>query len=211
MLRKTIRLRQGIQPELHRYSQSTFHEGTHRQAPGDSTPWRDISSPVNRFRGWWLAPAAKGSVIAAWCLTFVIGTYCFSIQQDAKGTYLLNNVLLRNLHEESQRADANAERASELQEAMRQYLADENERKRSSAALKEYVSSSERVKTGLVNYELELSRERARGNATHERNQELVKELLALRQELAQVKRDNGVLVSELEKYQRASQRVSRA
>ncbi|RNE97338.1 hypothetical protein TraAM80_09370 [Trypanosoma rangeli] len=104
----------GGELDAHRYEQTTFHEGTHRQAPGDSTPWRDFSPPLNRFKGWWLAPAAKGSMIAAWCLTVVIGAYCFSIQQDAKGTYLLINVLLRTLHEEALRADANQERALEL-------------------------------------------------------------------------------------------------
>lgn len=209
MFRKSTRLWQGIQPELHRYSQATFHEGSHRQAPGDSTPWRDVSSPINRFRGWWLAPAAKGSVIAAWCLTFVVGAYCFSIQQDAKGTYLLNNVLLRNLHEESQRANANEERAEELQEVVRQYLAEESNRKRNSSKLKEYVNSSDEIRAGIVNYELELARERGRADATHKRNQDLVKELLTVRQEVAQVRKDNATLVGEVEKLQRLLKRTN--
>lgn len=209
MLRKSARLWQGLQPELHRYSQATFHEGTHRQAPGDSTPWRDVSSPVNRFRAWWLAPAAKGSVIAAWCLTIVVGGYCFSIQQDAKGTYLLNNVLLRNLHEESQRANANEERAGELQEAIRQYLSEETNRKRNSSKLQEFAKSSDEIKAGIVNYELELARERGRADAIHERNQDLVKELTAVRQEMAQVRRDNATLVGEVEKLQRLLKRSS--
>ncbi|AYU82976.1 hypothetical protein conserved [Leishmania donovani] len=207
MMRKSARLWQGIQPELHRYSHATFHEGTHRQAPGDSTPWRDVSSPVNRFRAWWLAPAAKGSVIAAWCLTCVIGAYCFSIQQDAKGTYLLNNVLLRNLHEESQRANANEGRAGELQEAMRQYLSEEKSRKRSAAKLEEYVASSEKMKAGIVNYELELVRERGRADAAHERNQQLLRELMSVRREMAQVQKDNATLVMEVEKLQRLLKR----
>ncbi|KAI5689248.1 hypothetical protein MNV84_07395 [Leishmania braziliensis] len=206
-MKKSVHLWQGIQPELHRYSHATFHEGTHRQAPGDSTPWRDVSSPVNRFRAWWLAPAAKGSVIAAWSLTCVIGAYCFSIQQDAKGTYLLNNVLLRNLHEESQRASANEERAGALQEAMRQYLAEETSRKQNTANLAEYVASSKKMKAGIVNYELELVRERGRADATHERNQKLVKELLAARQEVARVQKDNATLVGEVEKLQRLLKR----
>jgi hypothetical protein len=209
MLKKNTRVLQGIQPELHRYSQATFHEGTHRQAPGDSTPWRDVSSPINRFRAWWLAPAAKGSVIAAWCLTIVVGAYCFSIQQDAKGTYLLNNVLLRNLHEESQRANANEERANELQEAIKQYLAEESSRKRSSSKLKEYASSSDEIRAGIVNYELELARERGRADATHERNKDLVKELMSVRQELAQVRKDNATLVGEVEKLQRLLKRIN--
>ncbi|KPA86098.1 putative mitochondrial hypothetical protein [Leptomonas pyrrhocoris] len=209
MLRKSARLCQGIQPELHRYSQATFHEGTHRQAPGDSTPWRDVSSPINRFRAWWLAPAAKGSVIAAWCLTFVVGAYCFSIQQDAKGTYLLNNVLLRNLHEESQRANANEERAGELQEAIRQYLSRETGRKSNLSKLNEYVTSSEELKSGIVNYELELARERGRADALHERNQDLVKELMSVRQEIAQIRKDNATLVGEVETLQRLLKRTN--
>ncbi|KAG5492586.1 hypothetical protein JKF63_01165 [Porcisia hertigi] len=210
-MKKSRRLSQGIQPELHRYAQATFHEGTHRQAPGDSTPWRDVSSPVNRLRAWWLAPAAKGSVIAAWSLTCVVGAYCFSIQQDAKGTYLLNNVLLRNLHEESQRANANEERSRELQEAMRQYLSEETTRKRSTAKLEEYAASSEKMKAGIVNYELELARERARADATHGRNQQLVGELISLRQQMLQVQKDNNTLVGEVEKLQRLLKRFSQS
>ncbi|KPI85177.1 hypothetical protein ABL78_5765 [Leptomonas seymouri] len=209
MIRKSGRLWQGFQPELHRYSQATFHEGTHRLAPGDSTPWRDVSSPINRLRAWWLAPAAKGSVIAAWCLTFVVGAYCFSIQQDAKGTYLLNNVLLRNLHEESQRANANEERASELQEAVRQYLSEDASRKRNSSRLKEYADFSEGIKTGIVNYELELARERGRADAIQERNQDLVKELISARQEMAQVRKDNATLVGEVEKLRLLMRRIN--
>lgn len=209
MLRRSLFKRQGFQPELHRYAQATFHEGTHRQAPGDSTPWRDVSSPVNRFRGWWLAPAAKGSVIAAWCLTFVIGTYCFSIQQDAKGTYLLNNVLLRNLHEETQRADANQQRAAELQEAMQQHLSQEKDRKKSTAALRAFADSSEKMKAGLINYELELTRERTRAEEIHKRNQGLVDELVKVRQELAQAKNDNRILVEEVEKLRKYSRRAN--
>lgn len=207
MLRWTLFRRQSFQPELHRYAQATFHEGTHRQAPGDSTPWRDVSSPVNRFRGWWLAPAAKGSVIAAWCLTSVIGVYCFSIQQDAKGTYLLNNVLLRNLHEETRRADANEQRAAELHEAVRQHLSKEKDRKRSAGKTPEFVDSSERTKTGLANYELELMRERTRADETHKRNQALVDELSKVRRELSQLKSDNRVLVEEVEKLRRRPSR----
>lgn len=209
MFSRTFIRRQGFQPELHRYAQATFHEGTHRQAPGDSTPWRDVSSPVNRFRAWWLAPAAKGGVIAAWCLTFVIGTYCFSIQQDAKGTYLLNNVLLRNLHEETQRADANQQRAAQFQEAMRQHLSEEKDRKKSTQKLREYVDSSEKIKAGIVNYELELSRERIRADETHKRNQGLVEELIRVRRDLSQAQNDNRALVQEVEKLQKYARRVS--
>ncbi|KAG5467292.1 hypothetical protein CUR178_00934 [Leishmania enriettii] len=207
MMKKSARLWQGIKSDLHRYSHATFHEGTHRQAPGDSTPWRDVSSPVNRLRAWWLSPVAKGSVVAAWCLTCVVGAYCFSIQQDAKGTYLLNNVLLRNLHEESQRANANAERAGKLQEAMRQYLSEETNRKQSTTKLAEDVVFRESMKEGIVNYELELARERGRADATHECNQQLAQELMSLRREIAQVQKDNVTLVGEIEKLQRLLKR----
>ncbi|CAD2216882.1 hypothetical protein AGDE_12107 [Angomonas deanei] len=198
-------LRQGSQPDMHRYAQATFHEGTHRMAPGDSSPWRDASSPVNRIKGWWLAPAAKGSVIAAWCVTFVLGTYCFSIQQDAKGTYLLNNVLLRNLHEESQRADANQQRAAELQEAMKQHLSQHEKNKKTNDKIKEYKSSLEEVKAGIVNYELELAREKLRADTNHERSQNLVNELIAVRQQIAALQKDNKILTQEIERLRKSS------
>ncbi|EPY30170.1 hypothetical protein AGDE_09578 [Angomonas deanei] len=190
---------------MHRYAQATFHEGTHRMAPGDSSPWRDASSPVNRIKGWWLAPAAKGSVIAAWCVTFVLGTYCFSIQQDAKGTYLLNNVLLRNLHEESQRADANQQRAAELQEAMKQHLSQHEKNKKTNDKIKEYKSSLEEVKAGIVNYELELAREKLRADTNHERSQNLVNELIAVRQQIAALQKDNKILTQEIERLRKSS------
>lgn len=122
---------------------------------------------------------------------------------------MLNNVLLRNLHEESQRANANEERAGELQAAIRQYLSEETSRKKNSAKLKEYVTSSDEIKAGIVNYELELVRERGRADALHERNQELVKELTKVRQEMREVKRDNATLVGEIEKLQRLLKRTN--
>ncbi|KEG14402.1 hypothetical protein DQ04_00491220 [Trypanosoma grayi] len=209
-MRLTAPFRMGVQPDSHRYAQATFHDGTHRQAPGDSTPWRDAATPLNRIKGWWLAPAAKGSMIAAWCITIVLGTYCFSIQQDAKGTYLLNNVLLRTLHEEALRADANQERAAELQEFMKKRQEDQEKVNKSNMnVVKKYEEFSERLKNGLVNYELELSRERARADAVHDRNQELVSELLKVRQELVQVRKENKTLAIQLEKMQKISRNLA--
>ncbi|EPY33219.1 hypothetical protein STCU_02166 [Strigomonas culicis] len=193
---------------MHRYAQATFHEGTHRLAPGDSTPWRDTSSPINRLKGWWLAPAAKGSVIAAWCVTFVIATYCFTIQQDAKGTYLLNNVLLRNLHEETQRADASEQRASSLQDAMRQMFASEKKKHSNLEKLEQYRESGEKIKAGLVNYELELSRERARADTLYERNQNLIVEMTRVRQEMTRLKSDNETLTHEIDKLRKLVRRA---
>ncbi|RNE96791.1 uncharacterized protein Tco025E_09659 [Trypanosoma conorhini] len=199
----------GVQSDAHRYAQATFHEGAHRQAPGDSTPWRDVSSPLNRLKGWWLAPAAKGSMIAAWCLTVVLGSYCFFIQQDAKGTYLLNNVLLRTLHEETLRADANQERASQLKESMKKHLLqEERQSKENRQFVKGFEEYSETMKKGLINYELELSRESARADAVHARNQELVTELLNVRQELSRAKKENKDLLAELAKLQKLQRSV---
>ncbi|ESL10093.1 hypothetical protein TRSC58_02178 [Trypanosoma rangeli SC58] len=199
----------GGQPDAHRYAQATFHEGTHRQAPGDSTPWRDFSSPLNRFKGWWLAPAAKGSMIAAWSVTIVLSAYCFSIQQDAKGTYLLNNVLLRTLHEEALRADASQERALELKKSMKKQLLQEERRGQEKLqAIKGFEEYSKSMRKGLINYEVELSRESARADALHARNQELVSELHGVRQELTWVKKENTTLLAELAKFQKLSRSV---
>ncbi|CBH14851.1 hypothetical protein, conserved [Trypanosoma brucei gambiense DAL972] len=188
-----------VPPESHRYAKATFHEGVHRQAPGDSTPWRDVASPLNRFKMWWLAPAAKGTMTAAWCMTIVMGAYCFSIQQDAKGTYLLNNVLLRTLHEEAMRADANQERANELQEYLKQRL----EKLEAGGKAASRNMGGDAVKEGLINHELEISRERVRSDTIHQRNQQLVDELLKVRQELAVTRKKHSAALSEIDKLQK--------
>ncbi|CCW72269.1 unnamed protein product [Phytomonas sp. Hart1] len=207
-MRKCCKFQQGIIPELHRYAQSTFHEGTHRQSPGDSTPWRDSSSPINRLRAWWLAPMAKGSIIAAWSITLAFGTYCFSIQEDAKGTYLLNNVLLRSLHDEIKRADANQQRVSELEETMKQYL-EENEENEKSSKLNKIKASNEKGTTGLINYELQLSREKYRGDQIHARNQHLVEEIAKLRQEMLKSNEETNLLLQEISKLKKFTERLS--
>lgn len=201
-MRRSLARRQGFQPELHRYSQSTFHEGGHRQAPGDSTPWRDASSPINRFKGWWLAPAAKGSVIAAWCITLVLGTYCYSIQYDAKGTYLLNTVLLRNLHEETQRADSNERRASELQEVVKQLATS------SSSVKTKSISTSTAQLSDAAALRLELSREQTHADSVQKRNEELVRELAKVRQEVVRSEETNRSLRAEIDRLNRLSSRT---
>jgi hypothetical protein len=210
MLRKTLLRRQlNINPDMHRYSQSTFHEGAHRQAPGDSTPWRDAGAPYHRIKSWWLAPAAKGSMIAAWGITLILGTYCYSLQQDAKSTYMLNNVLLRNLHQESLRADASEERAKELQLAVKSRIAKDDQIKSNyKANLQNCADSQENLKKGLVNYELELSREKARTDIVQDRNQNLVRELHQIRTELSNVKKDNQTLVTEVDRLRKTVRRL---
>ncbi|CCW62035.1 unnamed protein product [Phytomonas sp. EM1] len=207
-MRKSSRFYQSYFPEMHRYANSTFHEGTHRQSPGDSTPWRDTSSPINRLRAWWLAPMAKASVIAAWCITLAFGTYCFSIQEDAKGTYLLNNVLLRSLHDEIQRADANQQRTLELEETIKQYLEEKHDKKKSSQS-NQSKASSEEVAKGLINYELQLSREKYRGDRIHERNQHLVEEISKLRQEISKSNEENKLLLQEIGRLKKFIERVN--
>ncbi len=201
-----------INPDMHRYGQSTFHEGAHRQAPGDSTPWRDAGAPMHRIRSWWLAPAAKGSMIAAWGITLVLGTYCYSLQQDAKTTYMLNNVLLRNLHQESLRADASEGRAKELQLAVKTRVAKDDEIKSNiKANLKQCADSQTELKKGLVNYELELAREKARSDIIQDRNQDLVKAMHLIRTELTSVKKDNQTLVTEVDRLRKTLRRLESA
>lgn len=199
--------RQGFQQELHRYAQATFHEGSHRQAPGDSTPWRDVSSPINRFRGWWLAPTAKGSILAAWTVTLVLGAYCFSLQQDANGTYLLNNVLLRSLHEEARRADANAQRVKELQAVVQQQLSSPTKarggwfRWYSTATSTSHTAVNAPTSSGtaVTNHELEIVRERTRAEQMGERNTRLVAALIAVRGELGQAQKCSEALQKDVE------------
>ena len=198
-----------VPEDLHRYSHATFHDGAHRQAPGDSTPWRDAASPFNKVKAWWIAPAAKGSIIAAWSVTMVIGSYCYALQQDAKSTYMLNNVLLRNLHQESLRADANEDRASELQQAVKSKIIKEEKMKIDhKSSLKQCSDSKEELRSGLVNYELELSRERARSDVVHDRNQLLVKELHQVRTDLHQAKKENTKLVDEVDRLRKIVRRL---
>lgn len=214
MLRRTIakRFNLNISPEVHRFSQSTFHEGSHRQAPGDSTPWRDVATPYHKLKAWWLAPAAKGSIIAAWSIAVVIFTYAYSLQQDAKATYMLNNVLLRNLHQESLRADANQTRADELQLAVKAKLVSEAEKKANlKKTLEQCADSKVELQQGIVNYELELAKEKARSEIAQERNQALVAELLNVRSELQRMKKDNTALVGEVEKLRKSIRRLETA
>lgn len=196
MLRRSWKCFQGIQPELHRYSQSTFHDGTHRQAPGDSTPWRDTSSPINRIRGWWMAPAAKGSVTAAWCFVIVIGAYCISLQQDAKRTYLLNTSILRELHEETLRADVNSERTERLAGVVKHLYKMGKLKDKKYSELKDFESG----RPSIIDYETELCKERARSESLYERNQLLTKELSELRMQNLRLSAEKERLLVEVQK-----------
>lgn len=260
MLRKTLIRRQHVHPETGRYSQATFHDGAHRQAPGDSTPWRDTSNPLLKLRTWWMAPAAKGSIVAAWSCTAVVFSYCWSLQIDAKGTYTMNNVLLRNLHQEAVRADASEERARSMQVLLAEAQAaaadaqkkvgevqgqpveankkpwwtfglgggsgakDGNSHTTKSLAAdptdnkikvpeamdplppavvpKSVLDSS----NSMINYELELTRERVRSAQVHERNQNLVAEMNKLRSELFLLRKENKDLAAYAERIKRASE-----
>ena len=241
MLRKTLLRRQHVHPEAGRYSQATFHDGAHRQAPGDSTPWRDTTNPLLKLRTWWMAPAAKGSIIAAWSCSIVVFSYCWSLQIDAKGTYAMNNILLRNLHQEAVRADAAEERAKSMQLLLAEAqaaAAEANKLAGPNAALgkksggsgggllglfgskkdastssgpstpaaveSDTASEGKEVKEGartvldstnsMVNYELELTRERVRSAEVHARNQQLVEELGKLRTEVYALQKDKREL-----------------
>lgn len=148
-------------------------------------------------------------MIAAWGITLVLGTYCYSLQQDAKSTYMLNNVLLRNLHQESLRADASEERAKELQLAVKTRVAKDDQIKANyKSNLKQCSDSQEDLKNGLVNYELELAREKARTDIVQDRNQNLVKEMHLLRTELISVKKDNQTLVAEVDRLRKSVRRL---
>nr|CCC50914.1 conserved hypothetical protein [Trypanosoma vivax Y486] len=205
-MRCTSFLSMVTQLESHRYAKATFHEGVHRQAPGDSTPWRDVASPINRIKMWWLTPAAKGSMTAAWCMAIITGAYCFSIQQDTKETYLLNNVLMRALHDETLRANANEERVGELQEAVRKHVG-KLEMKKSCKFVDSKNESVGAAAQGHINHEIELVRERMRADVVHERNQQLVNELHKVRLALAQVNKENIQLRGEVERLQKLSTR----
>lgn len=197
MIKCTRRYLQGLQPELHRYAQSTFHEGTHRQAPGDSTPWKDISSPINRLRAWWLAPAAKGSFLSAWCLAIVIGVYCVVLQQDAKRTYILNSSILRNLHEETLRADANQERIDHLSRVLKHLY---KMGKIKDDTFKSLDDPPKTTCSEAIDYETELCRERARSEIIQERNDALVRELFNERQVALNLRHENELLKKNLKR-----------
>lgn len=195
MIKGSQRYLQGLQPELHRYAQSTFHEGTHRQAPGDSTPWKDVSSPISRLRAWWLAPAAKGSFLSAWCLAIVISIYCVVLQQDAKRTYILNSTLLRNLHEETLRADANQERVNHFSRVIKNLY---KLGKIKNDTFKEVHGCEASAFSQVVDYETELCREQARAELLQERNDSLVQELYNERQLSLKLQRENNLFKKNL-------------
>lgn len=204
MIRRSRVWRSMTDPEKGRFSQSTFHDGAHRQAPGDSTPWKDTSTPLLRLRAWWMAPASKGSIVAAWTSTFVVASYCYTLQVDAKGTYLMNNTLLGNLHHEVIRADANEERVQGLQNVIKEKEAQKADMRQShSKSIAQCNDSKEELRTGLNSYETELARERARGELTRERNAQLVQEMNALRIELYQLRKQKASLEESVSRMER--------
>ena len=205
MIRRTPIRRALSDAEQGRFSQSTFHDGVHRQAPGDSTPWKDTSTPLLRLRAWWMAPASKGSIIAAWTSTFLVSSYCYTLQVDARGTYLMNNTLLGNLHHEVIRADASEERVQGLQGVIKEKEAQKKDMSKShSKSIAQCNDSKEELRSGLNNYETELARERARGELTRERNAQLVQEMNTLRIELYQLRKQKAVLEESVVRMERS-------
>ncbi|EPY41320.1 hypothetical protein AGDE_02605 [Angomonas deanei] len=87
---------------------------------------------------------------------------------------------------------------------MKQHLS-QHEKIKTNDKIKEYKSSLEEVKAGIVNYELELAREKLRADTNHERSQNLVNELIAVRQQIAALQKDNKILTQEIERLRKSS------
>ena len=198
----------GLNP-LHRYSESTFHDGGHRQAPGDSIPWKDSAIPINRIKQWWFTPAGKGSMLISWAITMSLGMYCMQLSADSKINYRTNNMLVRQLHIETRRADMHQERAKELYQSVVSTVEKEaNSKVTHKKSLQECTDSKDELQGSVVNFSGELSRERARNDLQQKRNQGLVSELIAVRTELAEVKRENTRLVEETGKLRKLVQKM---
>jgi hypothetical protein len=214
MIRRSSKLRwlaQSLNDKLgniHRYSNATFHDGGHRQSPGDTIPWKDQQMPINRLKAWWFTPAAKGSLLVSWSITLALFTYTYQLSMDSKMNYKANNYLVRNLHQESRRADMHEERAKELYEAVVATVSKEvASSKTHKKSLQSCNDSKEELQGTVVNFSGELSRERARNDVVHQRNQALVKEMTALRAELGDVKKEKRLLEEEVLKLRKIAKK----
>lgn len=110
--------------------------------------------------------------MAGWAIAIILGAYCVSLHQDAKRTYLLNSVILRNLHEETLRADANGERLKHSTDVIK-HLYKTNPQK---------LKVKSDANSPIADYEVELAKRNAESELTHERNKALVEELFRQRQ-----------------------------
>jgi hypothetical protein len=164
--------------------------------------------PINRIKRWWFTPAAKGSLIVSWAVTASLGVYCIQISYDAKLNYRANSFLVRHLHSESRRADMEEERSSELYKAVVETV---NKEASATVAHKKSLQACTETKDELqgtvVNFSGELSRERARNDLLHKRNQGLVTELIGVRSDLAEARKEKKLLQEELVKLRKIVQK----
>lgn len=204
MLRKTLRRLDTASPhsfsDINRYSNVTFASGVHRESPLQTKVYDSPTRPLERLKHFWFTPTARGTLLASWTFTGVIALYCFAMEQENRATYMLNTVLLRNLHQETLRADASEQRLKQLEGVVELQARNEVQLKQTLDTEVTQISEINKdLKRGIVNYELERNRERARAKIIHERNQQLVKEMADLRAESSSLKKENEVLRKALQ------------
>ena len=108
---------------------------------------------------------------------------------------MLNTILLRNLHQETLRADANEQRLKELEEITNAQAKLEIGMKDAHGnEISQRDTVNKDLKKGIINYELERNREQMRSKVIHERNQLLVTEMADLRAEVNVLRKENETL-----------------
>jgi hypothetical protein len=202
MFRRSIIRKPNVEPELSKYYNATFSEGVHRQAPRmEDKAWQDRKSPVKRFWDWYAKPVYRGSVMIAYAICGVTLYYCTCLNDDAKSTYTVNTALQRTLQLESMKALEAQERLEELQKSM---LAQEGKDDKDRRDLRRQQTEKSQV----VNFQLELAREREKGKELFERNNNLVSELVTTRNELRDAVARTRELETEVKKLTAYTQRL---
>ena len=208
MLRRTFFCRAHVDPELSKYYHATFADGTHRVSPNpESKAWQDRKSPIRRFWQWYAQPVYKGTMLAAWCVTGLLAYYCACVADDAKSTYMVNTAIQRTLHLESIKAQEAVERYEELKRAYQAPQTDVGNKKDAKSAStssndvdRREARREDGTRGSVVNYELELARERQRADEVNARNKNLVMEMIKLRNDLREAVKQKQQLEEEVKK-----------
>ena len=202
----------GKNPNIHRHAESTFADGTHREAPTPTRkPWKDKMAPLEVMRMVLTTPTSRGSHIWSFGALCVIGYYAFCLSYDIKAHYLMNNNLHRELHIQRVKTMNYEERTLQLEKLLEEaavkvpaakFKKDDDASKiheKSQDSMKGIppplpspTSESASATMTATNYEFELARERVRAKELSRQHQTLV-------YELAEVRADNSKLRKQLE------------
>lgn len=221
--RRSLLRRAHNDPELSKYAHATFFDGSHREAPHvNHKAHMDRKSPVLRVLGWLATPVAKGTMLAAWCVTGVASYYSACVADDAKSTYLVNTALQRHLHLETMKAQASALRLENLQAEFDRLsfatVAGTSAAGKGSKVAAAPAAAQDKngqsvpatdIREEIATTDVELNRERRRANENHARNELLVSELHNTRYELREAVKERDSLREEVIKLNKYIKQVT--